>query len=276
MATVTVLGGGISGLAVSYYVGHDKCTIYEADSHYGGHVYSEQQGGCVWDDGPHVSYTKNEYIQELFSNLIGGEFEEVQAEVVNYYKGHWIDHPAQSNLYQVPEPLRTQCLNAFLESRVENPHDRKAPANYEEWIREAFGRVFADTFPAVYTRKYWTREPADLGTDWIGKRVYYPKVEDVTAGAKGPLGRSTYWVNLWRYPSTGGFFTYTHKLADGARIEYGKTLVFINFQKRLLGFSDGTKANFETLVTSLPLPVLIACAEDAPTDVREAATMLKA
>ena len=54
-----------------------------------------------------------------FRELVGGEFEEVQAEVVNYYKGHWIDHPAQSNLYQIPEPLRTQCLNSFLESRVE-------------------------------------------------------------------------------------------------------------------------------------------------------------
>ena len=204
------------------------------------------------------------------------EFEEVQAEVVNYYKGHWIDHPAQSNLYQIPEPLRTQCLNSFLESRVGNPAEQPAPANYEEWIHRAFGRVFADTFPAVYTRKYWTREPADLGTDWIGKRVYYPKVEDVTAGAKGPLGRSTYWVNRWRYPSKGGFFTYTHKLAEGARIEYGKKLVFVNFQKRLLGFEDGTQANFETLVSTLPLPALIECAEDAPIDVREAASMLQA
>jgi hypothetical protein len=31
----------------------------------------------------------------------------VQAEVVNYYQGHWIDHPAQSNLHQIPEPMRT-------------------------------------------------------------------------------------------------------------------------------------------------------------------------
>jgi len=276
MATVTVLGGGISGLAVSYFVGHGKCRIYEADSHYGGHVYSEEQGGCIWDDGPHVSYTKNEYIQELFSELIGGEFEEVQAEVVNYYRGHWIDHPAQSNLYQIPEPLRTQCLESFLESRVERTAEQKPPSNYEEWIYQAFGRVFADTFPAVYTRKYWTREPADLGTDWIGERVYYPKVEDVTAGAKAALGRSTYWVNRWRYPSKGGFFSYTHKMADSARIEYGKKLIAINFQQRSLGFEDGTRANYETLVSTLPLPLLIQCAEDAPADVREAAAMLKA
>jgi len=276
MQMVTVLGGGISGLAVSYYLGPGRSIVYEADAHYGGHVYSEEQDGFVWDDGPHVSYTKNEYIQQLFAELVGGQFEEVQAEVVNYYHGHWIDHPAQSNLHQIPEPLRTQCLNSFLESRVQNPAEQAPPANYEEWIRRAFGRVFADSFPAVYTRKYWTREPADLGIDWIGKRVYYPKVEDVTAGAKGPLGRSTYWVNLWRYPSTGGFYTYTHKLAEGARIEYGKKLVSINFGKRQLVFQDGTRATYEKLVSTLPLPTLIGCAEDAPSDVRDAASLLMA
>jgi protoporphyrinogen oxidase len=276
MNTVTVLGGGISGLAVGYFVGHDKCVIYEADSHYGGHVFSEEQGGCIWDDGPHVCYTKNEFIQELFSDFVEGEFEEVQAEVVNYYKGHWIDHPAQSNLYQIPEPLRTQCLNSFLESRVENAAAQPAPKTYEEWIHQAFGKVFADTFPAAYTRKYWTREPAELGTDWIGKRVYYPKVEDVTSGARGPLGRSTYWVNLWRYPTKGGFFNYTHKLARGARIQYGKKLVSINFGKRRLVFEDGTQSTWETLVSTIPLPILFRCAEDAPADVRDAAAALMA
>lgn len=276
MRGVTVLGAGISGLAVSYYVGHDNCVVYEADSHYGGHVYSEEQAGCVWDDGPHVSYTKNEYIRHFFAELVGGKFEEVQAEVVNYYRGHWIDHPAQSNLYQIPEPLRTDCLNSFLASRVHDGNGQPAPANYEEWIHQAFGRVFADTFPAVYTRKYWTREPSELGTDWIGKRVYYPKVEDVTAGAEGPLGRSTYWVNLWRYPSQGGFYTYTHKIADGARIQYGKKLVVANFEKRVLGFADGTQATYDTLVSTLPLPVLIGCAEDAPAEVRDAASQLMA
>jgi protoporphyrinogen oxidase len=276
MNTVTVLGGGISGISVGYYVGPENCLIYEADSHYGGHVYSEEDGGCMWDDGPHVSYTKNEYIQELFADLVDEKFEEVQAEVVNYYKGHWVDHPAQSNLYQIPEPLRSACLDSFIDARVTRAAEMQPPTNYEEWIHQAFGRVFADTFPAAYTRKYWTREPADLGIDWIGKRVYYPKIEDVVAGAKGPLGRSTYWVNLWRYPSKGGFFAYTHKLAAGARIEYNKKLTHINFGKKQLGFADGTKASYETLVTTLPLPVLFQCAEDAPDDVREAAAALKA
>jgi protoporphyrinogen oxidase len=276
MQTVTILGAGISGLAVAYYLGRGRSIVYEADAHYGGHVYSEGEDGFVWDDGPHVSYTKNEYIQQLFAELVDGEFEEVQAEVANYYRGHWIDHPAQSNLYQVPEPLRARCGASYFEARAQDPAELPVPANYEEWITRAFGRVFAETFPAVYTRKYWTREPDELGIDWIGKRVYYPKVDDVMNGAKGPLGRSTYWVNRWRYPSKGGFFAYTHKLAEGARIEYGKRLVSIDFGKHLLGFADGTSVSYEALVSTLPLPTLIQCATDAPPNIRDAASALMA
>jgi len=36
--------------------------------------------------------------------------------VVRCIPRSWIDHPAQTCLYQVPEPLRTQCLESFLET----------------------------------------------------------------------------------------------------------------------------------------------------------------
>jgi protoporphyrinogen oxidase len=65
------------------------------------------------------------------------------------------------------------------------------------------------------------------------------------------------------------------KLAEGARIQYGKTMELINFGKRQMVFADGFQTEYETLVTTLPLPVLIRCSEDAPDKVREAAEQLK-
>jgi len=65
------------------------------------------------------------------------------------------------------------------------------------------------------------------------------------------------------------------KLAEGARIQYGKTMERINFSKRQIVFADGFQTEYETLVTTLPLPVLIRCSEDAPDKVRDAAEQLK-
>jgi protoporphyrinogen oxidase len=272
MGEVTILGAGISGLSTSFHIGHDRCQIYEAKPHYGGHVFSFVRDGFTWDDGPHVLFTDSEYVKEVFADGVDGEFEERVPEVTNYYKGHWIDHPAQSNLYQMPEPLRTECLNSFLEARS---HELTKPANYEVWLHQAFGRVFADEFPAVYTRKYWTTEPSNLGTDWIGARIYYPSVDDVKGGYKGPLGKSTYWVKRFRYPSRGGFLSFLRKLAIGARVQYGKELERINFAKRRLTFTDKTQAEYDSLVTTIPLPVLFRAAEDAPAAVKDAAEQLK-
>jgi protoporphyrinogen oxidase len=272
MGQITILGAGISGLSTSFHVGHDRCLIYEAKPHYGGHVFSFSRDGFTWDDGPHVLFTDSEYVKQVFADGVDGEFEERVPEVTNYYKGHWIEHPAQSNLYQIPEPLRTQCLESFMEARSQ---ELKRPATYEEWLNQAFGKVFADTFPAAYTRKYWTTDPINLGTDWIGARVYYPSVDDVKGGYKGPLGKSTYWVKRFRYPSRGGFLSFLRKLAQGANVQYGKTLDRINFSKRQMHFADGSQAGYETLVSTLPLPVLIRCSEDAPDQVRQAVEQLK-
>ena len=274
MRQVTILGAGISGLSASYHVGHERSAIYEAKTYHGGHIRSVTRDGFTWDEGPHVSFNANEYVRTLFAESVGGEFEEVTPVVSNYYQGHWIDHPAQSNLYQVPEPLRTQCLESFLEVRARG--EQKKPVNYQEWIDQAFGPVFASTFPAAYTRKYWTTEPVNLTTDWIGARVFYPAVEDVKGGFSGPLGRSTYWVNKARYPSRGGFGAYAEVFAKGARIQYSKALEWISFGKRMVGFSDGALERYDDLVSTLPLPVLIGCSDDAPPDVRAAAAKLRA
>ena len=92
MEQVTILGAGISGLSASFHIGHERCQIYEAKPHYGGHIFSFTRDGFTWDDGPHVLFTDSEYVKQVFAEGVGGEFEERAPEVTNYYQGHWIDH----------------------------------------------------------------------------------------------------------------------------------------------------------------------------------------
>jgi protoporphyrinogen oxidase len=171
--------------------------------------------------------------------------------------------------------LRTRCLESFIETASEDGHAE--PTNYREWLHQAMGPVFAETFPAAYTRKYWTTDPGNLDVDWIGIRILRPTVEEVVEGAEGPLGRSTYYVASRdsRYPSSGGFWAYTHRLARGANISYGNRVERVDLGRRWLGFSDGSEAEYEVLVSTIPLPALIAAAEDAPHGVREAASVLR-
>jgi protoporphyrinogen oxidase len=271
---IAIVGAGISGLSTSYHLGHPAGTVlFESKDHYGGHVNSEYRDGFTWDDGPHISFTSNEYVKELFAECVGGDYEDLYITATNWFEGHWIDHPAQTSLWQVPEPLRTQCLESFLEANDKPP---TTPANYQEWLDQAMGPVFAANFPARYTRKYWTLEPRQLDVDWIGARILRPERDDVVNGAKGPLPQSMYYLNTRssRYPSRGGFVSYVHHLAKGAHIEYGRHLVKVDLNKRLLYFRDGSVVNYERLVTTSNLRHFIEMTEDVPSEVREAASLL--
>ena len=271
---IAIVGAGLSGLSTSYHLGHSEdAVIFESKDHYGGHIHSEYRDGFTWDDGPHISFTSNEYVKQLFAEVVDGDYIDLYITATNWFRGHWIDHPAQTSLWQIPEPLRTQCLESFLEA---NDKPTTTPANYQEWLDQAMGPVFAANFPAAYTRKYWTLEPKQMDVDWIGSRILRPEREDVIAGAQGPLPESMYYVNTRssRYPTNGGFWAYAHKLAAGANIQYGRQLEKVDLKKRVLSFADGSTVNYERLVTTTNLRHFIGMVDHVPAEVRDAAEQL--
>jgi protoporphyrinogen oxidase len=267
-----ILGAGLAGLSASYHIGHDRCLVLEKSTYPFGHLHVEFRGGFTWDQGPHVSFTKHDYVKSLFADGVDGDFDEYDVQTANYYRGDWIDHPAQSSLYQVPEPLRTQCLKSFLESR--NLASLASPANYQEWLDVAFGPVFAREFSAAYTRKYWTRDPAAMTTDWVGGRVFSPKVEDVVSGSKGPLGRQTHYVTKVRYPRRGGYQSFARKIAAGSQVKLGAKVVRIDLSNRQVWTASGECFAYTRLINTLPLPVFVELCAQATPEVIDAARQL--
>lgn len=266
---IVILGAGLAGLSASYHIGHDRCVLLERNLHAFGHIHSSKRDGFTWDQGPHVSFTKHDYVRQLFSDNVDLKFEDFEVQVGNYFHGNWITHPAQTSLYQVPEPTRKECLDSFLTTRAE-PSDAVRVENYMHWLEKAFGPVFARTFPKVYTTKYWTRPPADLAIDWIGDRVLYPSIEDVVRGANGPLGKSTHYINRVRYPNNGGFESFAHKLCAGANVHYGAEVIKIDLKSRILYLSNGQSYAYDKLVNTLPLPIFINACNNVPSRVTEA------
>lgn len=267
-----ILGGGLCGLSTSYHLGHSRCLVLEAKPYWGGHARSERWNGAWWDEGPHISFTKSEYVRDLFAASVAGEFHEFEAIVKNYDRGTWIDHPAQTNLFQLPEPERVACIKSFLEKRKRSVEP--SPKNYGEWLECAFGPAFAHAFPFRYTRKYWTVEPTALTTDWIGERVYLPTVDEVIQGSLKPLPRSGHYITTARYPRVGGFQSFVKKLEAGANVQVGAEVERISLGERRLWTKDGRTVEFSRLISTIPLPVLVRAIDEAPDEVRSAAERL--
>ena len=274
MSDILILGAGLAGLSTSYHAGHQRCTLLEKNSHAFGHISSEKINGFTWDEGPHVSFTTNEYVKKMFKASVGKDLLEYEVKIANYFKGSWIDHPAQSNLYQVPEPLRSECVKSFMDNWSATNEDSKLLDNYAQWLEHSFGEVFAKNFPFLYTRKYWTTDPEKLGVDWVGTRVFQSKPEEILKGSFGPLGKETHYIKEVRYPATGGYQQFANRLAEGAKIELNKEVVKVDLQKKEVTTRDGKVYPYKKLVNTLPLPMFVELCVQAVSEMKEAATRL--
>ncbi len=269
---ITILGAGIAGLSASYHFGHENCVVFEQRPAYGGHARSERLFGFTFDQGPHVSFTKHAYVRELFERSVGGELREFDVRTRNYFRGAWIDHPAQVHLWQVPEPLRIACYRELM-TVAESTEDAQT-TNYDRWLRDAFGPTFAETFPAAYTRKYWTVDAAELTCDWLGQRVHRPNPEQVEAGMRPDTRQDLHYISRVRYPQRGGYQSFLAELAHGVRLEAGREVASIDLAARRLWFADGRHHDFERLISTLPLDALVSRCQNVPAAVREAALAL--
>lgn len=273
---IVILGAGMAGCGAAHQLRENGlgARMYEARHRPGGLTTSyTYDDGFIFDEGVHISFSSNERIRELFAKAIGGEHTSAKIYCNNFWRGHWIKHPAQVNLHGLPTDLIVACIKDFVAANaVENPKI----ANYEDWLYAAFGRTFADTFPMKYTVKYHTTLARNMTTDWLGPRLYRPNLEEVLKGALEPEPLDVFYVDQARYPLRGGFGAYLDGLLPPSDVHCDHEVVGIDVKSRTLTFRNGTSTSYQHLISSIPLTKLIPIIAQAPADVREASGRLAA
>ena len=188
-----------------------------------------------------------------------------------------LTHPLQVNLHGLPTDVVVPVLVdlARAHAHAEGAGDDTPPADYETWLRRAYGDTFAETFPMTYGRKYHTTEMANLTTDWVGPRMYRPSLAEALQGALEPSPvREKHYVTHFRYPSHGGYAAYIARWAAGAAVHLSHEVTAIDPGARTVSFADGRTAAYDRLISSVPLPDLVPRIVGAPADVVAAAARL--
>ena len=270
---VAVLGTGMAGFGASHRLrtAGVEAVLYDKNAHHGGHTATHRIDGFLFDEGPHVSFTKDERIRQLFAESVQGRYETVRAEIVNYWRGYWVRHPAITNLHGLPADLLTGVLRDYVERPTPGPDDIR---NYEDWLVASYGRMYAETFPMQYTRKYHTTTAGNMSTDWVGPRLYQARLEEVVRGAVSPEAPNIHYVQDYRYPAQNGFVSYLDLFEPQSTILRNHRVVKINARDRLLHFAHGPVIPFDHLISSIPLPDLLPMIEGAPRDVIQSSQAL--
>ncbi|MEM6333111.1 MAG: FAD-dependent oxidoreductase [Planctomycetota bacterium] len=269
MTRALVIGSGMAGLGAARRLQERgvKPLVVEQQERIGGHTKSHTHDGFTFDEGPHISFSKNERMQGVLAAAVKDDYTPLQTYVDNYYQGLWIKHPAQINLSRLPVEMRVKCIADFIEaSQLVNPKIE----HYQDWLECSFGKTFAHTFPMAYTQKYHTCRAIDMTTDWLGPRLYRPKLEEVLTGAMTEQTADVHYIDNFRYPNRGGFAAYVEGLAEGLEVQCNREAVAVDPIGRKVKFSDGSVEAYDQLVSTAPLPKLIERIDGAPQAVRDA------
>lgn len=274
--SIAVLGTGMAGFGACHLLHSAGASFscFDKNDYYGGHTRSiSYPSGFIFDEGVHISFTKNEHVREIFAANVRGEYHERKFAIDNYWRGHRIAHPVQCHMHGLPADLVIKIIEDFTAARAQaGGGDRKA--NYAEWLYAVYGRTFADTFPISYGEKYHTTRMHNLTTDWIGPRMYQPTLADLLRGAFSPQVQETHYIQTYRYPFTGGFVSYLEPFAKAFDIRLNHRLVGVDPREKLLRFANGTTQGYRALISSIPLPEFVPMIDGAPREVIEASRRL--
>jgi protoporphyrinogen oxidase len=274
MTNVAVLGSGMAGWGAAYQLHQDgvRAQMYDKNSYYGGHTASfRHETGFVFDIGPHISFTKIPRIQELFAKSVDNQFETVQINLNNYWRGYWPTHPVQLHLHGLPEDMVIKVITEFV---AEQNAGERPIANYADWLYASFGRTFSELFPMQYARKYHTTTADNMSTDWLGPRIYRPSLEEVLRGALSEAAPNVHYITHFRYPKSGGFMSYQRDFLPMGDLKLSHEVVSLDPKKKQLTFANGDVAGYDAVVSSIPLPDIVPMIVGAPKEAKDAAALL--
>ena len=275
MSEICVLGTGMAGYGAAHRLREAgvRPVIFDKRGHYGGHTASFGfEGKYTFDEGPHVSFTKHERLQKLFADSIDGKYETLHTKVNNYWKGHWIKHPAQVNLYGLPTELIVNVIRDFVEAQHTRARgDRQLRAMAARQLREHVRRDLPDgVHDQVPHHRGEEQEPRlDRPAAVPGEARGGP-----ARRAACPPTPDVHYISDFRYPSHGGFVSYLKRFMETADLRLGHALDAIDPKAKEVSFANGVTVAYEGLVSSVPLPDLVPTIEGAPRDVLEAAARL--
>jgi UDP-galactopyranose mutase len=156
---------------------------------------------------------------------------------------------------------------------------KKPPTeNFEEFIHRVWGRGIAEHFAVPYNRKLWAVPLSEMETSWLGGRVPMPNLEEMIEGALKPVPKPMGPNARFGYPLRGGF----QSLMEGflpwveSQLRLGVRVTAVIPSERRVELSDGSVLDYEHLISTMPLPVLVrSIGDEAPPQVRAAASRLR-
>jgi protoporphyrinogen oxidase len=269
--SVAIIGAGPTGIGAAYRLLEHGCNdwlIVEGAKSAGGLASSViDENGFVWDMGGHVIFSHYEYFDKLVDRAMGDEWCEHIREAWVWMRDRFIPYPFQKNIWRLPQEELNACIEGLKE--IQNlPPDLKQARTFEDWILSSFGRGLADTFFLPYNFKVWAYEPRKLSACWMQERVATVDLAQILRNKDLQQDELGWGPNAkFRFPERGGTGEIWRRLGSKLpkdKIRLGSTVSYINTKERVLTLEGGMTIGYDSLISTMPLDVLLQIFEDRP------------
>ncbi len=269
-----ILGAGMAGIGAFYRDGSFE--IFEKEDHAGGlcgrfSVKSDDDRIFYFDKAVHLSFTEDPVVKEAFFKVKQNIYNPVPH---SWFKDTWLQHPAQNNLFPMTAEFKVNALKDFI-----NRNQNDDPSNFKQWLLFQYGQYLYDELFEPYNKKYWCTDLEEMDICWVGNRFYRPNIEEVLYGSYTDKTPNTYYAKEMRYPEIGGYRGYIDGIISIAenigKIHYGYVADNIDLSNKTISFKNGERIKYDKLISSLPLPVVIKCIKDAPSEIKNNAESLE-
>src|SRR5256714_14702728 len=209
---VVVIGAGPAGLTAAYELSKHQVpsTVVEADPHYvGGIARTVEHHGYRFDIGGHRFFSKNQEIEDLWTEVMQDEMLTRGRLSRIYYRGRFYAYPikAFNALWNLGPVEAIRCLVSYAHARLRPIKD---PRSLEDSVRNQFGWRLYSIFFKTYTEKVWGISTKELSADWAAQRIksldLWLVVRSALLPKRKPRNRGeivTTLIDRFRYPRLG-------------------------------------------------------------------------
>jgi len=275
---IVIIGAGLAGLSTAYHLTGVPYRLFEKEKEAGGLCRSYQMDGFTFDMTGHLLHFRQAEIRTLVESLLDGRLEQHIRRSFIYSHRTYTEYPFQVNTYGLPPEVVRECLLGFLATLTNPsaPPARPEDRSFKGWILENLGEGMAKHFMVPFNEKLWQVSLDELTSDWVSWLVPKPELKDVVNGALGIKDKAFGYNPSFLYPVQGGIGILPKAFLPAVgEIAYGKEVVEVDTKYRRATFQDGQREDYETLISTIPIPELVRCCTDLPRAIQEAAAGLR-
>jgi protoporphyrinogen oxidase len=281
---IAIIGAGPAGLTAAYCLSkfHANVDVYETADTVGGLARSLQLWNQTVDLGPHRFFSRDKRVNELWLEVVQGDYCMVKRLTRILYKGKFYSYPLRTTetLVNLGPMEASKCLASYARE-----HLLKRPQNgtFEAWVCSRFGRRMFEIFFKTYSEKLWGIRCDDLDADFAAQRIKQFSLSEAIKNAlsiKTNMEHRTL-ADEFAYPSGGTGMVYRRMesavLKNGGRIFLKKPVRQVMNESghvRGIELSDGTVHQYDQVISSMPLTTLVSRIKNAPSAVVEASREL--